>query len=375
MRRCYVLVLVVFAWRVFSFQTTSNIPLPPKLQTIYRQQKITTVAMAGDSTEEVSPAEVAPLISLDSNLWNTSLDETNASLAEVQLVGQKVVTALQTSGFLRIQSDLIPCELQQAALQDATNWLTSESALGEDSMVIRHPTDPKTYVMLDVSRIEEEKANKSGPAQFTPKLLQYWNACEDVKKCVLRAIGVGLKLHHPEDLASWHAKGSHSAMRLLHYPPATPTTGNRCKAHSDYGTVTLLSNDGVSGLEIFLRGRWWPVPHVPGTMVVNIGSLLSNWTKRGEGEGEHPLLATVHRVAGPASENSACDPVVLQEAMLQGRTSIAFFADPDDGSPLSLENGMTIEEYINWRSGGNCADRSGVAFTDLEKSILEFGPT
>lgn len=353
-----------------SFVITSQAPLTSRHIQALDKRKI----FANDpamSTGESSPVEVAPLISLSSELWNGSLDESNLKSTHVQQVGQEVVKALQTSGFLLIQSDLMPAELQQAALQDATQWLTSECQEEADdkknSMVICHPTDPKTYVMLEAKHLKE-KETKDGPDQFTPNLVQYWNACEQLKKCVLRAIGVGLQLNHPEDLATWHKEGSHSAMRLLNYPPTTPTTGNRCKAHSDYGTVTLLSTDGVSGLEILLQGTWWPVPYIPGSIVVNIGSLLSDWTKR---EGQEPLLATVHRVAGPASENSATDPSVLQEAMVRGRTSIAFFADPDDGSPLSSDNGMTMEEYIQWRSGGKGTDRSGVAFTDAEKEVLE----
>lgn len=323
--------------------------------------------MAKDSSDGVSPVEVAPLIQLSSELWNKPLDESSlTSSSQLQQIGQEVVQALQTSGFLRIQSDLMPIELQQLALKDATEWLTTKSQ--QDQRVIQHPTDPKTYAMLESNHVKENE--KEPISNFTPNLLSYWEACEQLKKCVLRAIGVGLKLDHPEDLATWHQQGSHSAMRLLHYPPATPTTGNRCKAHSDYGTVTLLSTDGVSGLEILLNGKWWPVPHVPGAMVVNIGSLLSDWTQRSNGE---PLLATVHRVAGPASENSASDPLVLQEAMSRGRTSIAFFADPDDNSPLSSENGMTMDEYIRWRSGGDSADRSGVAFTEAEKKTM-IGP-
>jgi isopenicillin N synthase-like dioxygenase len=331
-----------------------------------RQKRLTgVIAMAKESSEDVSPAEVAPLISLSSKVWNSPIGESNSNSEQLQQVGQEVVKALQTSGFLRIQSDLMPQELQQAALNDATEWLTTTSP-AEDPLVVRHPTDPKTYVMLETKDVEE-KEEKGGSINFTPTLVKYWNACEQLKKCVLRAIGVGLNLAHPEDLATWHDQGSHSAMRLLHYPPANASTGNRCKAHSDYGTVTLLSTDGVSGLEIFLKGKWWPVPHIPGAMVVNIGSLLSDWTKRSDGE---PLLATVHRVAGPASENSASDPNVLKMAMSQGRTSIAFFADPDDDTPLSSDNGMTMDEYVQWRSGGNSKGRSGVAFTEAERKSL-----
>jgi isopenicillin N synthase-like dioxygenase len=171
-----------------------------------------------------------------------------------------------------------------------------------------------------------------------------------------------LELEHPEDLVDWHSRAQNSAMRLLHYPPANAQTGNRCKEHSDYGSLTLLNTDGVSGLEILLDGKWWPVPHVPGTIVVNIGSLLSDWT-------DQRLLATLHRVAGPASEHSASNPENLLKAVSRGRTSIAIFVDPDEGAPIL--RGGTIKEYISWRSGGDGPKRSGVAFTSNEQERLQ----
>ena len=347
------------------------------------------MASKGSVDAAVSPIDIAPLISLPANLWNQPLDvDCQQQQRDAQKeTGKKVVKALQTSGFLMIESDLMPSYLQQQALQDATNWLTTTEKPAETdsdtepnplSMVTLHPTDPKSYVMLEAKHIDptQTKATQLEP-YLSPVLRQYWQACEALKKCVLRAIAVGLELEHPEDLAEWHAHGQHSAMRLLRYPPTLPTTGNRCKAHSDYGSVTLLSTDGVSGLEILLNGTWCPVPHKPGTMVVNIGSLLSEWTTMTtETDAQHqrtsmpPLLATLHRVAGPASEQSGSDPKVLQAAMSQGRTSIAFFADPDNDTPLS-QKGNSIEDYIRYRSGGAGKDRSGVAFTESEQGIAE----
>jgi isopenicillin N synthase-like dioxygenase len=92
---------------------------------------------------------------------------------------------------------------------------------------------------------------------------------------------------------------------------------------------------------------------VEGALVVNIGSLLSDWTNG-------KLLATLHRV------------VSLGES--KPRTSLAFFADPDQEVSTSLKSketsqddsskqGMSIAEYIQLRSGGSGRQRSGLAFT------------
>jgi isopenicillin N synthase-like dioxygenase len=109
--------------------------------------------------------------------------------------------------------------------------------------------------------------------------------------------------------------------------------------------------------------------------------LLSGWTKGS-------LRATLHRVAGPASSNSCSDREVLKEAVQSPRTSVAFFADPNKDVSESLEataknqtetttdfltgalGGMSVAEYIRWRSGGDDAERSGVSFTAEESEII-----
>lgn len=206
------------------------------------------------------------------------------------------------------------------------------------------------------------------------------------------AIGLGLESHFFTRLHDQH----NDTLRLISYHPtvesvdksgssmpqqqSAPEMGNRCKEHSDYGTITLLSTDGVSGLELFHEGKWMPVPYIPGTLVVNIGSLLSNWTGG-------VLKATLHRVAGPASLNSTSKKEDLLKAVTRRRTSIAFFADPNEEVSVQLNRNlkgeglesagdwgsslgsMSVAEYTKWRSGGigmNDRSRSGVSFTNEE---------
>jgi isopenicillin N synthase-like dioxygenase len=160
---------------------------------------------------------------------------------------------------------------------------------------------------------------------------------------------------------------NNDTLRLINYYPCDEDTGNRCKEHSDYGTITLLSTDGVSGLEAFHNGKWIPVPYLKGSLIVNIGSLLSSWTNGN-------LLATLHRVAGPNSSNSESPKEALLKAAKYTRTSIAFFADPNQDVSLSLSKTfneddtkeMSVAAYIQWRSGGSAPSRSGVGFVDEE---------
>ena len=204
-------------------------------------------------------------------------------------------------------------------------------------------------------------------------LKDWYHAVRTTKDLLLQCIAVGMGLmDYPNYFAELHNEHNGS-LRLIQYLPANEKTGNRCKEHSDYGTLTLLLTDGVDGLEAFLDGKWIPVPYEEGAIIVNIGSILSEWTRQ-------ELKATLHRVAGPASIGTTTPKDVLLKAAAVQRTSVAYFADPNNDVFTVIEstgkigmsmNEMSVKEYIQWRSGGEGAGRNGVAFTSTEKERLD----
>ena len=103
-----------------------------------------------------------------------------------------------------------------------------------------------------------------------------------------------------------------SAMRALRYPALAepPPPGQpRAGAHTDYGTLTILRTDSVSGLQIRSPDRSWsPVPSVPGGFVVNLGDSMAQWTN------DH-WRSTLHRVVVDLDEHGAAPE----------RQSFAFF--------------------------------------------------
>ena len=189
---------------------------------------------------------------------------------------------------------------------------------------------------------------------------------------MLQCIAIGLGLNDANFFVNLHNKHNDS-LRLLRYHPGDEKTGNRCKEHSDYGTLTLLLTDGIGGLEAFVDGGWRAVPYVEGAVVVNTGSILSQWSR-------YDLSATLHRVAGPASLRSNTPREDLLKAVSVPRISLAYFVDPNDDVSITLKGSsdescadkstMSISEYIKWRSGGAGADRDGIAFTSTEKNRL-----
>jgi len=301
----------------------------------------------------------------------------------------QVTSALRDTGFLVIQTPILPLDLQRRALKSASRFLASSS---NSNVVTRHPSDPKTYAMLEGVNSIPDSSLMNGD------LREWYEALRVTRDVLLRAIAMGLGMtsssspddndvpdHSPDYFVNLHNENN-DAMRLLNYPPGDENTGNRCKEHSDYGTLTLLLTDGVGGLEAYVDGAWRAVPYVEGGVVVNIGSILGEWTRQ-------ELKATLHRVAGPASAGiSSVSKEVLVGAVARTRTSIAYFADPngdvstaleqgriggenDDGSKGEVKdgNGMSVSDYIRWRSGGEGEARSGVAFTSTDASRLGNG--
>ncbi len=148
----------------------------------------------------------------------------------------------------------------------------------------------------------------------------------------------------PDTIVANHT-GENMTLRYLHYPvlstgnaqaqetlPApnqsptatasTKTAPNLKKpielgagAHTDYGTITLLFSDGVTGLQLYdSQGHWRDVEVAAGDVLVNTGDLMSLWSN-----GLYP--STLHRV----------QPRLSQPA----RYSLAFFVDPDSATRVS----------------------------------------
>ena len=137
----------------------------------------------------------------------------------------------------------------------------------------------------------------------------------------------------------------------------------RIEAHSDSGTITLLFQDNVGGLEIAdlsttdkctsveaeKKGKFRRIRPIPGTVIVNVGYLLMRWSN---GRWKN----TVHRVSGYPSplrkqvldyiespgvpETSAGDAHEISPE----RYSIPFFVKPDPATIVEALPGCWSEE-------------------------------
>ncbi len=109
---------------------------------------------------------------------------------------------------------------------------------------------------------------------------RYFDETLALGKRLLRVFAVSLGL--AEDYFLQYTKKPMVASRLFHYPPHPPAAREDefgVAPHSDYGMITLLTQDPNGGLELKKRdGEWIGAPFIEGTFVINLGDLFKVWT-------------------------------------------------------------------------------------------------
>lgn len=134
----------------------------------------------------------------------------------------------------------------------------------------------------------------------------YFAESVDAAERMMRAMALAL------DLPSEHFMSLGDTiynLRLIHYPKQEtvhPVEGQMgCGAHTDYGSITLLSDDGVGGLQVMKRGGQWIDVAIPDDhLVVNIGDLMAIWTN-------DRWVSNPHRVINPRQTDRYSIPLFV----------------------------------------------------------------
>jgi len=156
---------------------------------------------------------------------------------------------------------------------------------------------------------------------FSESILEYMRALTQLGHRLMASIGRGLKVG--EDYFVDHFTSDPTILfRIFNYPPSSEHTQG-VGAHTDYGLLTILSQDDIGGLQIRYGDRWIDVPPVRGSFVCNIGDMLERLTS-----GRY--TSALHRVVNRST---------------QQRLSMPFFFDPRfDAKLASLPNvGPVVE--------------------------------
>jgi len=124
---------------------------------------------------------------------------------------------------------------------------------------------------------------------------EYFDQAVEAAERVQRGVAMALGL--PVDFLVDLPGETMYHFRMVHYPPQhrlPPAEGQLgCGAHTDYGSVTLLTDDGVGGLQVMRRDGTWIDVDVPDDhVVVNLGDLMAIWTN-------DRYVSNPHRVINP----------------------------------------------------------------------------
>ncbi|MES0033549.1 2-oxoglutarate and iron-dependent oxygenase domain-containing protein [Mesorhizobium sp. M0040] len=103
--------------------------------------------------------------------------------------------------------------------------------------------------------------------------------------------------------------------RVIRYP----ARGGKCGKHTDGGFFTLVLQEELPtrSLQVWLRGRWMPVPSLPDSLVVNLGDMFQALS-------DERFKSTPHQVA---------------HSGLSDRISLPFFIYPDIYTRLTSRQG------------------------------------
>ena len=158
--------------------------------------------------------------------------------------------------------------------------------------------------------------------EFQPAVYRFFEQGLACGRRLMGAFALSLGLPAEAFAGNW----SHPIARssVIYYPAQPPHMGAEqfgVAPHTDYGCLTLLWQDQVGGLEVLTKGGEWVTAHpIEGTIVVNVGDLLSRWSNDTFRSTPHRVINRAgverHSMVGAADPNfdRVVDPaVVLQD--------------------------------------------------------------
>ena len=177
-------------------------------------------------------------------------------------------------------------------------------------------------------------------SDFKEPVESYYKAVHELSLLMLSIIARTLP-YGPHVFDDFTSNDPVTTLRLLRYPPAQETEQRQlgASAHTDFGAVSLLMQDGNAGLEVLdsEKDEWVPIPPHKDSFVVNLGDMLPKLTKG-------LYKSSVHRVVN----RNPCDrySVVL---FFEGNLDCSLA--PLDGSGVEKGGALTVEGHLIERMG------------------------
>ena len=266
---------------------------------------------------------------------------TNGNAATRQAVIKQIYQAGHEIGFIYLQNSGISKDLIKEVFTYSKSFFNLPLEV-KQKQAWSDEFSNTGYVGIERERLDANKpgdlkeafnVNKQAAVGIDASIVAFYDSCTELANTILQAYGLALKL--PKDFFTIRHNQQNHTLRLLHYPPLqTPSKPGQVRAgeHSDYGSITLLFQDDVGGLEVqTASGEWIAAPAIPDTVIVNTGDLMQRWTN-------HVFCSTKHRVMIPSDHR-----------LNQSRYSIAFFCHPNDDTEIACLESCQKEQSPIYR--------------------------
>ncbi|XP_013409668.1 UPF0676 protein C1494.01-like isoform X1 [Lingula anatina] len=277
---------------------------------------------------------------IDIKAFDITKEENEVDRNDLETLANDVFKAFSTIGFVYVKNHGIPQDQIDNIFRLADDFFAQPQET--KNKFIRPLSDPSGIGYIPIGR-ETFEADKPadfkesfdaipggaynqlwpGIPNFEKDVVEFHRTCAKLSLRMLKLIGMGLGLEDQNELLACHTNlvnwrdNSSTTLRLLTYPPYTEkedmTPGQtRCGEHTDYGSITLLFQDDIGGLEVqTVDGEYKQATPIPGTIVVILAGMMPRWTS-------DRLKATLHRVVPSHKYNR--------------RRSLIYFTDPDSST-------------------------------------------
>ena len=254
-------------------------------------------------------------------------------------------SSLKNTGFAVLTNHPLDPDLIDKSYNAWQDFFSSEqkfnylpkAALKQDGYFPFKTENAKNSKTSDLKEFYHFYPHGQRPEGITDLSLTLYQQLTDLATTLLRWVEAELpaevanRLQTP--LCEMIENSPNTLLRILHYPPLTAADDPhavRAAAHEDINLITLLPAATTPGLEVLDRhGNWHAVSCDPGSIVVNVGDMLSAAT-------EDYYVSTTHRVVNP---NPAANV---------SRYSMPFFlhARPDVMLTKTLNSGEYLIERL-----------------------------
>ncbi|XP_002735581.1 uncharacterized protein LOC100368784 [Saccoglossus kowalevskii] len=312
-------------------------------------------------------ADVTTML-VDFSAYNLQRDSPDSNC--FQKLVDDVYLALTTTGFLYLTNHGIPPDVinnafQQSmaffALQDEIKMKYTKSDHSNQGYVQtereslnpeKRPGDYKEFYnyvpKIYASETEDHLLPDIELPEFKSSMSCLYHKCSELGNRILEVMARALKLEDPLLFVKAHqgigGSDNDTTIRANWYPPISDNVQIkpnqiRCGEHSDYGSITLLFQDNIEGLQVQCQdGSFVDVPPIEGSIVMNVADIMQRWTA-------DKFISTIHRVIMPKTE----------ELKRSHRQSLAYFSHPDNSFVVKCVDGsdkyppITNDVYLKQR--------------------------